>query len=180
MAWTTPRTWVTSEIVTASHMNTHVRDNFNESAPAKATSGSGFIVTTGANTILQRTAVSNEVLALQTTTSTSYTDLTSAGPSVTVTTGTIALVSIVAAIQNNTAGQTSYVGVDISGATSAAANDNQSLHFESTVATDEIRTSVCYIQDGLAAGSNTFKMQYRVSGGTGAWQRRRIGVIPFG
>lgn len=27
MAWTTPRTWVTAEVVTASHMNTHVRDN---------------------------------------------------------------------------------------------------------------------------------------------------------
>jgi len=29
MAWTTPRTWVTSELVTASVMNTHVRDNLN-------------------------------------------------------------------------------------------------------------------------------------------------------
>lgn len=27
MAWTTPRTWVAAEIVTASNMNTHVRDN---------------------------------------------------------------------------------------------------------------------------------------------------------
>ena len=29
MAWTTPRTWVTGEFVTASIMNTHVRDNLN-------------------------------------------------------------------------------------------------------------------------------------------------------
>ena len=29
MAWTTPRTWVTSELVTAAFMNTHVRDNLN-------------------------------------------------------------------------------------------------------------------------------------------------------
>lgn len=28
MAWTAPRTWVTSEVVTSSIMNTHVRDNF--------------------------------------------------------------------------------------------------------------------------------------------------------
>lgn len=28
MAWTTPRTWVTNELVTAAIMNTHVRDNF--------------------------------------------------------------------------------------------------------------------------------------------------------
>jgi hypothetical protein len=27
MAWTTPRTWVAGEVVTASQMNTHVRDN---------------------------------------------------------------------------------------------------------------------------------------------------------
>lgn len=27
MAWTAPRTWVTSEVVTAANMNTHVRDN---------------------------------------------------------------------------------------------------------------------------------------------------------
>jgi hypothetical protein len=27
MAWTTPRTWVTSEIVTAAQLNTHLRDN---------------------------------------------------------------------------------------------------------------------------------------------------------
>lgn len=27
MAWTTPRTWVAGEVVTASIMNTHVRDN---------------------------------------------------------------------------------------------------------------------------------------------------------
>ena len=27
MAWTSPRTWVTSELVTAALMNTHVRDN---------------------------------------------------------------------------------------------------------------------------------------------------------
>jgi hypothetical protein len=26
-AWTTPRTWVASEVVTASIMNTHIRDN---------------------------------------------------------------------------------------------------------------------------------------------------------
>lgn len=29
MAWTTPRTWVAGELVTASMMNTHVRDNMN-------------------------------------------------------------------------------------------------------------------------------------------------------
>lgn len=30
MAWTTPRTWVAGEVVTASIMNTHVRDNLSD------------------------------------------------------------------------------------------------------------------------------------------------------
>lgn len=29
MAWTAPRTWVTGEVVTASQLNTHLRDNLN-------------------------------------------------------------------------------------------------------------------------------------------------------
>lgn len=29
MAWTSPRTWVAGEVVTAANMNTHVRDNMN-------------------------------------------------------------------------------------------------------------------------------------------------------
>ena len=33
MAWTTPRTWTDTELVTASIMNTHVRDNLNALGP---------------------------------------------------------------------------------------------------------------------------------------------------
>lgn len=53
MAWTTPRTWATSEIVTAAMMNTHVRDNLNaldssrqQCIVTKATQS----ITTGVNT----------------------------------------------------------------------------------------------------------------------------------
>jgi hypothetical protein len=37
MAWTTPRTWVVGEIVTAALMNTHVRDNMNAILSAAST-----------------------------------------------------------------------------------------------------------------------------------------------
>lgn len=37
MAWTTPRTWTTGELVTAAIMNTHVRDNFNTTPAALVT-----------------------------------------------------------------------------------------------------------------------------------------------
>ncbi len=51
MPWTAPRTWTTGEIVTASMMNTHIRDNFNETAPAKAVSLGDLFYATGPNAI---------------------------------------------------------------------------------------------------------------------------------
>jgi len=35
MPWTTPRTWTTGEVVTASQLNTHVRDNLDDLRTAK-------------------------------------------------------------------------------------------------------------------------------------------------
>lgn len=51
MAWTTPRTYTTGELVTAAILNTHVRDNLLETAPAKVTTAGDIIVATGANGI---------------------------------------------------------------------------------------------------------------------------------
>jgi hypothetical protein len=42
MAWTTPRTWIAGELVTAALFNTHLRDNLNALPPATST-----ITTTG-------------------------------------------------------------------------------------------------------------------------------------
>ena len=54
MAWTAPRTWVTGEIVTSSNMNTHVRDNLLETAPAKVATAGEEVIADGANSIVQR------------------------------------------------------------------------------------------------------------------------------
>lgn len=51
MAWTSPRTWVALETVTASQLNTHLRDNLLETAPAKVTTQGDMIYATGANAI---------------------------------------------------------------------------------------------------------------------------------
>lgn len=51
MAWTAPRTWVTGETVTAALLNTHVRDNLLETAPAKVTTAGDTVYATGANAI---------------------------------------------------------------------------------------------------------------------------------
>lgn len=62
-SWTSPRTWTTGEVVTAAIMNTHVRDNLNETAPAKATTDEDIIVATAANTI-DRLAVGSNTQVL--------------------------------------------------------------------------------------------------------------------
>lgn len=51
MAWTAPRTWVTSEVVSAAVMNTHVRDNLLQTAPAKVTTAGDIVYASGANAL---------------------------------------------------------------------------------------------------------------------------------
>ena len=53
MSWTTPRTWANPEVVGETEMNQHVRDNMNETAPAKATTAGELIVVTGPNAIAE-------------------------------------------------------------------------------------------------------------------------------
>jgi hypothetical protein len=50
MAWSAPRTFTTGEVVTASMMNA-MRDNFNETAPAKVTTAGDLVYATGANAL---------------------------------------------------------------------------------------------------------------------------------
>lgn len=181
MAWTTPRTWTTGEVVTASIMNTAVRDNFNETGPAVVFSASpGHLVGNEAvNDLAYRLVVNNAVSTAQTTTSTTFADLTTVGPARTVTTGTSALVCWSSRVRNNTAGEISYVGLDISGATSSAPTDALSIQFESDSADQLVRAGVAQIYTGLTGGSNVFTMKYRVTGGTGEFAHRNLSVVPF-
>ena len=178
MAWSAPRTWVTAEVVTASHMNTEVRDNFLETAPAVATVGSRLIVTDGANSITERQVVDDFETAAETTMSGTYTDLATAGPAVTVTTGTDAITIVSALMSNNTGGDRSLMTYAISGATTASATDNAAFRFEAG-ANQDISASKVVFENSLTAGSNTFTTKYRVTGGTGSFDNRSIIVIPF-
>jgi hypothetical protein len=51
MSWTAPRTWTSSEVISAAIMNTHVRDEFLETAPAKASAAAQQVFSTAANAI---------------------------------------------------------------------------------------------------------------------------------
>jgi len=121
------------------------------------------------------------VLTNQTTTSTSYADLTTAGPAVTITTGTSVIVLITADLgdPSNTAGfiRASFA---VSGATTRAASDNEALIASGAAIStaDPFGTySRAVVITGLTAGSNVFTMKYKVSAGTASFQNRNIVIV---
>lgn len=180
MAYSTPLTAVSNATLTAAQWNASVRDNILETAVAKATAAGQFFVSTAANALAARTPGANSIATTETTTNTSYVDLTTPGPAVTVTTGTVALVVVGAKMSQNTNTAEMYAGFAVSGATTVAAADATADFLEpATAAGTAIRASAVTMVTGLTAGSNVFTMKYRVSAGTGSYGNRHIGVVPF-
>ena len=121
------------------------------------------------------------VATSQTTTSTSFTDLATAGPAVTVTTGTKALITFAAGCFNTLgASNVAAMGFAVSGATTVAATMNNAIYLNQSTASYGFSAAYSFILTGLTAGSNTFTAKYRVSGGTGAFDNRVISVIDMG
>jgi hypothetical protein len=121
------------------------------------------------------------VATSQTTTSTTFADLATTTDTVTVTIGTSGsvLVNIYSFMGNNTSPQICQVGFAISGATTRAASDDYSILAQNQVSGWNDRRSGLFLLTGLTPGSTTFKMKYKVSGGTGTYTDRRISVIPL-
>jgi hypothetical protein len=121
------------------------------------------------------------VLTSQTTTSTSFTDLATAGPSVTLTTGTEALVTISAILgQGADAGQVVHAGVAVSGASTIAASTSYSLFLNGddfTSSSGNVSLSTTFKMTGLVAGSNTFTMKYITSSSTARFENRHLTVF---
>lgn len=68
MAWTAPRTFTTGELVTASMLNTHIRDNFLETSVAKVTTIGDITYATAANELGRLPAGTSSQLLLGGTT----------------------------------------------------------------------------------------------------------------
>ena len=120
-----------------------------------------------------------EVLTLQTTTSTSYVDLATVGPSITATTGTTALVTFTVTTDATTiASDQGFASVAVSGATTVAANDNYST--VTRLGGSFVTESRTYGFTGLTAGSNVFTLKYKnSSGATSRFQNRGLVVWGF-
>lgn len=180
MAWTAPMTAVAGSVFTAAQFNTHIRDNLAETAPAKATTPGSYFTTSATNQITERVAATQQINVSEATTSTAFVDLATPGPSVTVTTGVMALVLFSAEINNNTASQAGRVGLNISGATTIGVDGNRVLRQESSGTAEFQRATVGYLQTGLTPGSNTFKLMYATVGAsTATFNQRNITVLPL-
>ena len=137
MAWTTPKTFTAGSVLTAAELNTHLRDNLNETSPATAAAAGDIVYADAANSMGSRLAIGSANSVLVSTgsapvwrdvgnqdgnssafdfTNSSYLALdgvtggtAGAAISVTVTTGTLAIVWIRCFMSNDTLGAISYL-----------------------------------------------------------------------
>lgn len=126
------------------------------------------------------------VATSQTTTSTTFADLATAGPSVTVTVGSngLLLIGISANVLNNTNAAFSFMSFVLSGANTLASADINSFKMQQPSANLEDRKGITVLLTGLTPGSTTVKAQYRVqTGGAGAgtstWADRQLWALPL-
>lgn len=117
------------------------------------------------------------VATSQTRNSTSYGDLATVGPSASVVIGPsgLALVILHAKLDNSGA-NTSRMSFAVSGATTVAASDVESLAQQGS---NTVEASGVFMVTGLTPGTNVFTAKYRVHAGTGTFSNRQITVIPL-
>jgi len=122
------------------------------------------------------TPVGSRTSGTGTTTSGTYTASLSGSPgtnpTVTLTTGTTALVSIATHMANSAAGASS-MSFAVSGATTVAASDTWDVESVSSGYSTVCRT---FILTALTAGTNTFTLQYRAASGTNQVAHRCLTV----
>jgi len=123
------------------------------------------------------------VTTSQSTTSSSYTDL-STSQSVTLTTGTKVMVIVSSYMIQNTLGYGAAVSYAISGATTTAVSDQWAVYFEETPRVGN-GVSMSYVSyQTVTAGSNTFTLKfksiYSAGSQTATFANRQITVVDLG
>ena len=121
------------------------------------------------------TTATATVATSQSTSSVTYTDLATAGPAVTLTTGTKVLVFTNTEV-STAAGRYVFADFAISGATTRAASDDTCIKMGTDADAMQSRNGVANLMT-VTAGSNTFTMKYRVNAGTNSFINRSIVVV---
>jgi hypothetical protein len=181
MAWTAPMTFVNNSVLTAAQLNIYLRDNMLETAVARAVSAGGYFVSTGPGSIIQRKvmqAATDTSLAVTSEGFEAQENTTAPGPTVTMDTGTSALVWIGASV-STAAAAIARMTCNVSGATSISGDDSRSwsVQFGSGSRFAMGGTAIWY--NVLVPGSNTFTAEYRTSTSTATFTARRIIVYPY-
>jgi hypothetical protein len=122
------------------------------------------------------------VATSQSTSSTSFTDLATVGPSVTLTTGTKVLVIVNCWFDSLTTNEHQYADFAISGATTRSASYTTSLtarSYGTGAGISRLRASAANLVT-CTAGSNTFTMKYATGGASCDFFYRTIIVVSLG
>lgn len=190
MVWTAPMTAVSNAIFTAAQFNTNVTANLMETVPYYCTSAvtnGSYFVKTGTNSINggQRCPTTAETATLETrnTANNTYADLSTVGPTVTVTTGTMALVIISCTLFNSALNGFSGMSFEIDTGSVLAAADTHAIVYQqpSSAGSADLQCSFSRLITGLTPGSHQFRAKYRndAAGGTSTFSRRYLTVLPF-
>lgn len=112
-------------------------------------------------------------------TGTAYGDLATAGPSVSVVmTGTVAIVWISANATLAAVGNTAFIAVAVSGASTVAAANANGVAVSSYVASFNLGMSRVLVLTGLTPGTNVFTVKYTNDGG-GTWTFYNRGIAVY-
>lgn len=174
-------TFTPGAALTAAQLNTFLRDNMLETAPAKASRNGGYFVTTDTNTIAERRLIKASRGETGTTNSESFTTMANSGPEVTVDTGRIAIIAMTARVNINSgkAGDEGLMTFQCSGATSIEASDTYALSIGEAGGSYQRATSI-HVESFLTPGTNTFTAYYRKNGtGSASFANRELWVLPF-
>ena len=128
---------------------------------------------------LSASQVGNTVSTAQATTSTTYVDLTTVGPTLTLTTGTSVIISISCNMNDTTnTAELGFMSFAVSGATTLAALDANAISAgHLSISGESGSFSRTFTLTGLTAGSNTFTAKYRSSNSNSITFKNRDMVI---
>jgi hypothetical protein len=181
MAWTAPMTAVDTATFSANEFNTHVRDNLLQQGPAKVTATGQYLMTAGFRELVAWNIEKDFQSGTVSTTNNSYEAL-SGGPTVTVTTGSAAMVFFGCNIYNSSSNWQANASVAVSGATYVPASDKWRISWDgfNSGSGNACRFSSFHRFEHLNPGSHTFTMQYRnASANAGNFLNRTLIVMPM-
>jgi hypothetical protein len=143
MGWTLPATWNPGQVISATDLNTHLRDNLNYLFSGRP-----------------RQTIKRDNNANYTTTSTSFVDLDATNLSITLNLSGSAVLLLFTAISTTGGGGVAFVDFDIDGTRFAAGGaDGLGSLGNRTGAT------IAVLVTGLSAGNHTFKVKWKANTG---------------